>query len=122
MSRWKKSGEQYDDRVVEVVWDKARQTWVMLRFRDDKREGNFHKVVTSILKSIEHGVEVDELVAHAGKIKHAWKAREAQKSGGAKNGARPQQQQARPVEGQRQQQQRAPDQARPQVAGGGLKR
>ncbi|KAL8287061.1 hypothetical protein RQP46_004067 [Phenoliferia psychrophenolica] len=108
---WKSKGDQYDDRVVEVVWDKARQTWSLLRFRDDKREGNFHKVVTSILKSIEHGVEADELIAHASKIKHAWKAREAHKSGRPQNGgSRPQQQQQ-----QQQQQPRA-------QAGGGLKR
>ncbi|KAI5476292.1 mRNA guanylyltransferase, partial [Pseudohyphozyma bogoriensis] len=56
---WKQSGEQYDDRVVEVVWDKERNTWKMLRFRDDKFEGNFRTVVMSILKSIEHGVEAD---------------------------------------------------------------
>ncbi|KAM0754594.1 hypothetical protein T439DRAFT_321629 [Meredithblackwellia eburnea MCA 4105] len=72
---WKKSGEQYDDRVVEVVWDPSRQTWQILRFRDDKREGNFHTVVYKILTSIEHGVESEALIAHAAKIKHAWKKR-----------------------------------------------
>ncbi|GAA5914282.1 mRNA guanylyltransferase [Sporobolomyces salmoneus] len=75
--KWKASGEQYDDRVVEVVWDQHRNTWKMLRFRDDKREGNFKTVVTSIIKSIQHGVEAEQLVAHAGQIKKAWKAREA---------------------------------------------
>lgn len=33
----------------------------MLRFRDDKHEGNFKTVVSSIIKSIEHGVEADEV-------------------------------------------------------------
>ncbi|KAK4702619.1 mRNA guanylyltransferase, partial [Phenoliferia sp. Uapishka_3] len=95
---WKRKGDQYDDRVVEVVWNKDRQTWEMLRFRDDKREGNFHQVVTSILKSIQHGVEADELIAHAGKIKHAWKTREYQRSraGSQQQPPRPQQQQQRP--------------------------
>lgn len=32
---WKRSGEQFDDRVVEVVWDKTQETWICLRFRDD---------------------------------------------------------------------------------------
>ncbi|GAA6010437.1 hypothetical protein JCM11491_006938 [Sporobolomyces phaffii] len=80
--KWKASGEQYDDRVVEVVWDQHRDTWKMLRFRDDKREGNYKSVVTSIIKSIKHGVEAEQLVAHAGLIKKAWKAREAARRGG----------------------------------------
>ncbi|BGP30683.1 Dcp1p-Dcp2p decapping enzyme complex alpha subunit [Rhodotorula toruloides] len=74
---WKASGEQYDDRVVEVVWDKTRETWKFLRFRDDKFEGNYKSVVYSIIKSIQHGVEAEQLVAHAGRIRKAWKARAA---------------------------------------------
>ncbi|KPV76283.1 uncharacterized protein RHOBADRAFT_3134, partial [Rhodotorula graminis WP1] len=74
---WKRSGEQYDDRVVEVVWDAARSTWRLLRFRDDKFEGNYKSVVSSIIRSIEHGVEAEQLVAHAARIKKAWKARQA---------------------------------------------
>lgn len=31
----------------------------MLRFRDDKYEGNYKTVVQSIIKSIQHGVEAD---------------------------------------------------------------
>ncbi|GAA6031695.1 hypothetical protein JCM8097_001939 [Rhodosporidiobolus ruineniae] len=75
--QWKASKEQYDDRVVEVVWDKARETWKMLRFRDDKFEGNYKTVVASIIRSIQHGVEAEQLVAHAGRIRSAWKRREA---------------------------------------------
>lgn len=59
--RWKESREQYDDRVVEVVWDTRRQSWKMLRFRDDKHEGNYKTVVHSIIRSIEHGVEAEEV-------------------------------------------------------------
>ncbi|KDE04915.1 hypothetical protein, variant [Microbotryum lychnidis-dioicae p1A1 Lamole] len=73
--RWKASGEQYDDRVVEVVWDFERQTWRLLRFRDDKLEGNYKTVVSSIIKSIQHGVEEERLVGHAPRIKAAWKVR-----------------------------------------------
>lgn len=80
--RWKRSGEQYDDRVVEVVWDRTRETWRLLRFRDDKFEGNYKTVVSSIIRSIEHGVEAELLVAHAGRIKKAWKARQARREGG----------------------------------------
>ncbi|GAA5970846.1 hypothetical protein JCM21900_000296 [Sporobolomyces salmonicolor] len=81
--QWKASGEQYDDRVVEVVWDKQRETWKLLRFRDDKYEGNYKTVVASIIKSIQHGVEAEQLVAHAGRVRHAWKAREAARRGRA---------------------------------------
>lgn len=85
--RWKASGEQFDDRVVEVVWDWSRSTWKFMRFRDDKYEGNYKTVVTSIIKSIQHGVEAEQLVAHAGFIRKAWKARQAQKAEQAKRDA-----------------------------------
>jgi hypothetical protein len=45
--------------VVEVVWDKDAETWKLLRFRDDKHDGNFKTVVTAIIKSIQHGVEAE---------------------------------------------------------------
>lgn len=56
---WKESGEQIDDRIIECVWDKERQTWRKLRFRDDKTEGNFTTVVQSIIESIKDGVEAE---------------------------------------------------------------
>lgn len=57
--RMKEKGEQYDDRIVEVAWDKARQNWRFLRFRDDKDNGNHESVVEKIIQSIQDGVEVD---------------------------------------------------------------
>lgn len=60
---WKGTGDQIDNRIIEVVWDKARQTWKRLRFRDDKFEGNFTTVVQSIIESIKDGVEA-EVVSH----------------------------------------------------------
>lgn len=59
----------------------------MLRFRDDKFEGNYKTVVQSIIKSIQHGVEAEQLVAHAGFIRKAWKARQAQRAELAKREA-----------------------------------
>lgn len=53
------SGVQYDDRIVECVWDAELQTWKILRFRDDKREGNYKDIVQKILISIKDGVEQD---------------------------------------------------------------
>ena len=57
--RWKASGEQYDDRIIEVVWSKESETFKFLRFRDDKLEGNFKDVVSSIIRSIQDGVEAE---------------------------------------------------------------
>ncbi|KAK4053485.1 Dcp1p-Dcp2p decapping enzyme complex alpha subunit [Microbotryomycetes sp. JL201] len=77
--KWKDSREQYDDRIVEVVWDAQRQTWKMLRFRDDKPEGNYKTTVQNIIRSIQHGVESEELIAVAPEIKKAWKERQARR-------------------------------------------
>lgn len=107
---WKRSGEQYDDRVVEVVWSKELDSFQFMRFRDDKNEGNYKDVVTSIIRSIQDGVEAEgvspvlhssflesirnscgkdgkltslplcQLVARAGSIKKAWKLRAEQRA------------------------------------------
>ncbi|KAH7341138.1 mRNA capping enzyme, catalytic domain-containing protein [Rhizoctonia solani] len=71
---WKASGEQYDDRVVEVTWDGTTQNWIYHRFRDDKEHGNHQSVVDKILESIRDGVEA--LVGHANLIRTNWKERE----------------------------------------------
>ncbi|MBW0482985.1 hypothetical protein O181_022700 [Austropuccinia psidii MF-1] len=71
----KKRREQLDNRVVEVVWDNTKNTWKLLRFRDDKTTGNYKDVVFKIIISIRDGVEADELCKRSGKIRAAWKAR-----------------------------------------------
>jgi hypothetical protein len=53
----KLSGEQVDDRIVEVHWDPTLDRWRMLRFRDDKPHGNYRTVVDNIIQSIADGVE-----------------------------------------------------------------
>ncbi|KAI6036526.1 mRNA capping enzyme [Pisolithus microcarpus] len=53
----KLSGEQVDDRIVEVRWDPGLCHWRMMRFRDDKPHGNFRTVVDKIIESIADGVE-----------------------------------------------------------------
>ncbi|KZP12553.1 mRNA guanylyltransferase [Athelia psychrophila] len=57
----KQTGEQIDDRIVEVYWERSRACWRMMRFRDDKPNGNFKRVVDNIMKSIEEGVEKEGL-------------------------------------------------------------
>lgn len=57
VSRLKESGEQLDDRVVEVHWDSSISHWRMMRFRDDKPHGNHYSVVENIIQSIAEGVE-----------------------------------------------------------------
>lgn len=55
----KSSGEQYDDRIVEVCWDASVKHWRMMRFRDDKPHGNHRNTVQGVIESIMDGVEKD---------------------------------------------------------------
>ncbi|KAJ3527211.1 hypothetical protein NM688_g8157 [Phlebia brevispora] len=57
----KSSGEQFDDRIVEVHWDPQFEGWRMMRFRDDKPDGNHKNVVDNILVSIADGIEKEEV-------------------------------------------------------------
>jgi hypothetical protein len=56
-TEWKLSGEQYDDRIVEVTWDKRDECWVFQRLRTDKLEGNHITVVEDLIRCIQRGVE-----------------------------------------------------------------
>jgi mRNA guanylyltransferase len=59
MSSMKQTGEQYDDRIVEVCWDTEQDTWRIMRIRDDKPAGNHKSIVNKILVSIRDGVEIE---------------------------------------------------------------
>ncbi|TFK42290.1 mRNA capping enzyme [Crucibulum laeve] len=74
----KMSGEQADDRVVEVHWDIEMSRWRMMRFRNDKPHGNHRSVVENIIQSIADGVEKDTLLARSNAIRNSWKARHGQ--------------------------------------------
>ncbi|PPQ75432.1 hypothetical protein CVT26_015354 [Gymnopilus dilepis] len=74
----KKSGEQVDDRIVEVHWDPAISRWRMMRFRDDKPHGNHRSVVENIIQSIADGVEKEALLERSNAIRAAWKLRMGQ--------------------------------------------
>ncbi len=58
-ARFKESGEQLDDRIVEVSWDNGRSAWRMIRIRDDKPNANHKSVMEKIIVSIEDGVEIE---------------------------------------------------------------
>ncbi|KAJ7510033.1 mRNA capping enzyme, catalytic domain-containing protein [Mycena galericulata] len=73
--KMKSSGEQYDDRIVEVHWDPLHNHWRMMRFRDDKLNGNHRTVVENIIQSIADGVEKATLLERSNSIRTAWKAR-----------------------------------------------
>ena len=57
----KESGEQVDDRIVEVYWETRANRWRMMRFRDDKPNGNFKTIVDNIIQSIIDGVEKEDV-------------------------------------------------------------
>ncbi|WVN85172.1 uncharacterized protein L203_100317 [Cryptococcus depauperatus CBS 7841] len=76
----KETGEQLDDRIVEVFWDSRVQIWRMLRMRNDKPHGNHRSIVDKILHSISDGVEIEEIYARADNFKAAWKARARQRA------------------------------------------
>ena len=95
--RMKQEGEQFDDRIVECYWDphggpidlKQASTesngslhesrppaWRLHRIRDDKTDGNHTSIVQKIIRSIEDGVEKDQLLAQETAIRAAWKSEE----------------------------------------------
>ncbi|THU85651.1 mRNA capping enzyme, alpha subunit [Dendrothele bispora CBS 962.96] len=76
--RMKRSGEQYDDRIVEVHWDPDAMHWRMMRFRNDKPNGNHINVVENIIQSIAEGVDKDLLLSRSNRIRAAWKTRQGQ--------------------------------------------
>ncbi|KAJ3826626.1 mRNA guanylyltransferase [Lentinula raphanica] len=74
--KMKASGQQFDDRIVEVHWDPSVKGWRMMRFRSDKPNGNHKSVVENIITSIADGVEKETLLSRSNHIRTAWKARQ----------------------------------------------
>ncbi|PKI82898.1 Ceg1p [Malassezia vespertilionis] len=78
--KWKQSGEQLDDRIVECAWhppagdNTSASTWHISRIRDDKQNANHKKIVKCIIQSILDGVMEEELLALVPAIRAAWKA------------------------------------------------
>jgi hypothetical protein len=69
--RWKATGEQYDERIVECCWDEGLQSWKFMRFRDDKHDGNFIEIGDKIIHSIKDGVVQKQVGARVGCTAHS---------------------------------------------------
>ena len=95
--------QMFDGRIIECfrdpdqggAWRPKLEPDGTPRFRDDKRDGNHISVVQSVLESIQDAVSEEELIAAAGRIKHAFKARLAAKE------ERRREEQKRAAEGER---------------------
>ncbi|CAG8433289.1 4170_t:CDS:10 [Diversispora eburnea] len=64
-----------DGRIVEVCrkeYPDGSKKWEFMRFRDDKRDGNYYTVVDSILQSIDDNLTEEELRSAKDEIKNAW--------------------------------------------------
>lgn len=77
-SEWNelKSIEQpLNGRIVECTKNQETGVWKMLRFRDDKLNGNHTSVVQKVLESINDNVSLDDLSEVIDDIKNSWKER-----------------------------------------------
>lgn len=67
--------EPLNGRIVECTKDPETGSWTMLRFRDDKLNGNHTSVVQKVLESISDSVTIDDLAESVPEIKSAWDER-----------------------------------------------
>ncbi|SCW00442.1 LAFE_0C04280g1_1 [Lachancea fermentati] len=65
-------------RIVECAKDQETGVWKMLRFRDDKLNGNHVSVVQKVLESISDSVKMEDLEEVSGQIKSNWNERHQQ--------------------------------------------
>lgn len=63
-----------DERIVECNRD-STGNWHLLRFRDDKSNGNHVTIVKKVLQSIQDAVSKEELIEMAPQIEKSWKER-----------------------------------------------
>jgi len=88
--------EPLEERIVECNKD-TEDNWKLLRFRDDKSNGNHISIVHKVLQSIKDAVTKEELIEWAPRFENAWKARSAKKRSHQQHqGHHPSQQQQQP--------------------------
>lgn len=81
----KTMNEAFDWRIIECWREADTGHWRPKlddgkpRFRDDKEHANHISTVNSVLESIEDAVSEQDLIDAAGRIKAAWKERQAKK-------------------------------------------
>jgi mRNA guanylyltransferase len=67
-----------EERIVECNKD-SEDHWRLLRFRDDKANGNHVTIVKKVLKSIQDAVSKEQLIQISPEIERCWKERETRK-------------------------------------------
>ncbi|KAG0670441.1 Dcp1p-Dcp2p decapping enzyme complex alpha subunit [Maudiozyma exigua] len=73
----KNMGQPVNGRIVECAKNQETGEWSMLRFRDDKLNGNHTSVVQKVLESISDSVSIEDLNEVVPDIKNAWENRKA---------------------------------------------
>lgn len=68
-------------RIVECAKNQETGAWVMLRFRDDKLNGNHTSVVQKVLESINDSVSLEDLEEIVSEVKRRWDERRANVAG-----------------------------------------
>ena len=74
-----------DESIVECYQDESHR-WRFMRFREDKKDANHISTVESVIQSIRDRIGERDLIGMGGKIRRAWKNREANDAAEAASG------------------------------------
>ena len=82
--------EPLNGRIVECTKDQDTGMWKLLRFRDDKLNGNHVSVVQKVLESINDNVSIEDLSESVPEIKSFWNKRKEDERRNIKSDYHPQ--------------------------------